>query len=1091
MALPPLSSFVGTPSKPSLSSFQRAPTATSPQTPQTPQTPSSPIPTDFFSTPAYSMGVDNKSGIVGTLGKETANIGKSALKFGKGVFDFLNPVNTAKTLMQLPSAISGYAGDVNAAKQSEQQAQTLEQKAQAVTGKKPVAPPSAPGSLSPDFVKAGIQSTIPQAVQLAFQGQGTKSLQSLAEDPFQLAPAFLMLKGALESPTGAVSETKVNEATGAPAPQTYAETPVGNAIDKTISTVAKPVIKAGEVIGKVGGKAADAVSTLAKFGTAQATGLSPKTIETITQNPEKFFGKNYGADYTREAIGNKVSTAIDQRLTDLSATGKEYQGIRTSGETVQIPTTKGIAEPIKNVLDQFGVKLDGKGNVKTDAESTPMSKTDKGALQDFIDTFGKKSELTANAFLNARKALSNMAKFDATKTDASTAMSRSLRAAYDAYGKDQVTGLKELDAKYAPETQLLKQIKKDYLKPDGSFKDNALSKIANLTNSGRENVLARLDQISPGIGKEIATLKAVEDIANTGGQKVGTYARAATTLGTYATAGLPGAIVEAILTNPKVATQLLAGFAKLKGLDISGLLGKVFTGDIPKTPDIPYDKITNAVKNFKPKIGLSIEDVSPKAEEAPKPEATSKTAPEFKNFKDLSTKILGKLEGHDVVSKQFISDLTNSGDIKQAERDVIRKTLADFPDKVPVKEFANAVKTELLPLKTSEQINPRYENISLPSDQRGNVANYQEKIYQSPIATSAGDVHFSGYGDNSSRAGTDATPNYFAHTRVEDLAKDNSTIPVNQGDHITVGDKKFGSTSDAQSYSASKGSTRRVIELQSDLFQKGNLGKEVPSYINPTDYLPKETQTELQKVSSRILDLERATNASSYTDELSQLKTQRQEILKQAEPAQAKIIADRTAETAKLEPYRNTWHERVIKEEVKQAAKDGKTKLQFPTGETAMKIEGLGNTEYWYEPKYYGDRTLNADQLKVGKQIVDKNNDGWVVTDVLGDGKFKAVPRNEYEIFQRNPQQYTPERIAGYTETFDISGKVDTNNPIYKFYEKEVGKYLKNKFGATQVTDPQGVTWNEVPIKKAQGKLPIEAYAAAPLVAGLTNRKKK
>ena len=30
-----------------------------------------------------------------------------------------------------------------------------------------------------------------------------------------------------------------------------------------------------------------------------------------------------------------------------------------------------------------------------------------------------------------------------------------------------------------------------------------------------------------------------------------------------------------------------------------------------------------------------------------------------------------------------------------------------------------------------------------------------------------------------------------------------------------------------------------------------------------------------------------------------------------------------------------------------------------------------------------------------------------------------------------------------FVETFDISGKVDTNNPIYKFYEKEVGRYLK------------------------------------------------
>ena len=68
------------------------------------------------------------------------------------------------------------------------------------------------------------------------------------------------------------------------------------------------------------------------------------------------------------------------------------------------------------------------------------------------------------------------------------------------------------------------------------------------------------------------------------------------------------------------------------------------------------------------------------------------------------------------------------------------------------------------------------------------------------------------------------------------------------------------------------------------------------------------------------------------------------------------------------------------------------------------------------------------------------------------------------------------------SETFDISGKVDTNNPIYKFYEKDVQKYL-NKFGGKRVVDDKGVSWIEVPITKEQGKLPIEAFAVAPVIA--------
>lgn len=55
------------------------------------------------------------------------------------------------------------------------------------------------------------------------------------------------------------------------------------------------------------------------------------------------------------------------------------------------------------------------------------------------------------------------------------------------------------------------------------------------------------------------------------------------------------------------------------------------------------------------------------------------------------------------------------------------------------------------------------------------------------------------------------------------------------------------------------------------------------------------------------------------------------------------------------------------------------------------------------------------------------------------------------------------------SETFDISGKIDTNNPIYKFYEKEVGRYLKNKYDAKLVTDDKGVSWYQVDVKDSMG----------------------
>lgn len=73
--------------------------------------------------------------------------------------------------------------------------------------------------------------------------------------------------------------------------------------------------------------------------------------------------------------------------------------------------------------------------------------------------------------------------------------------------------------------------------------------------------------------------------------------------------------------------------------------------------------------------------------------------------------------------------------------------------------------------------------------------------------------------------------------------------------------------------------------------------------------------------------------------------------------------------------------------------------------------------------------------------------------------------------------------MTEYAEEFDISGKIDTNNPIYKFYEKDVARYLKNNYKAQLVTDDMGVTWWEVPIDKSYNK-PINAFSIAGQITG-------
>ena len=435
--------------------------------------------------------------------------------------------------------------------------------------------------------------------------------------------------------------------------------------------------------------------------------------------------------------------------------------------------------------------------------------------------------------------------------------------------------------------------------------------------------------------------------------------------------------------------------------------------------------------------------------------ADKKELPKYVGESDLTIKTLEKLKGKSLVSKEYIANLAKNPDLKQSERDVINGILEQYPEgNVNVNDFAQKIKAELLPLErkvVGEGKNlSKYESISLPDDLRGSVKNYTENIYASPIKTSAGNVHFGG-----SKAGE----NYFGHTRVEDMA-DNKT--------------------------------RRVIEVQSDLYQKGRLEGE-KGYPKTAEYKGKEYV--VMNVNNQYVTLGDISNLGKPLSSFPAVNEVKVDDVK------FNYDQNRVKDVAKLAQYNDpTAHFRMIREEIKKAAEDGKTKLQFPTGETAMKIEGLGvNSDNWLTDTGRVSNRMTVADLRVGREISQPAGDPWIITDVLGDGKFKAVPKRnldqEIENFSKVKEKPTPQMLydylSDYKETFDISGKVNTNNPIYKFYEKEVQKYLK-KFGGTPVVDDKGVSWIEVPIKKEQAKMPVEAFGVLPVgAAALGGEKSK
>lgn len=195
----------------------------------------------------------------------------------------------------------------------------------------------------------------------------------------------------------------------------------------------------------------------------------------------------------------------------------------------------------------------------------------------------------------------------------------------------------------------------------------------------------------------------------------------------------------------------------------------------------------------------------------------------------------------------------------------------------------------------------------------------------------------------------------------------------------------------------------------------------------------------------------------------------------------------RLAEVARLEPFGNDrFGERIIRERIRAKFDAGYDSYMIPTGETIGKIEGFANTDNWLDIGANNRRLTSANDLKIGKEIAQPAGDSWIITDILGNGRFKAVPK-EYKKYWENSQKAYVSREAewkneqmlnGVEETFDLTGK---SNPQYRRYENW-GKFMKNNYNGYPYTDPQGNTWMKAdrPANYKKG-MPIEAFGMAAL----------
>lgn len=382
------------------------------------------------------------------------------------------------------------------------------------------------------------------------------------------------------------------------------------------STLKKGVGLVGEQVGKVAPKVGELAGKTGEFATAQTFGLKADTIKNIIKNPELFTPEEM-VKINRESVFEKVKTAVDKKLEDLSETGKGYETIKNT------PVSANVSEQtIIDALKAKGIDVsDGKIKVNLGSD-IQLSNADIKGLEETLSMLKGKQTLSAKEVLNLRTRLTNLSAFGEGKTDASKLVAQEIRRTVDAIAKKEIPGLAELDAKFAPKRELMQKIKSAIFEKDGrTIKANAITTITNLTGNGKEQLLARIEKIVPGITKDVNILKSIQDIRAAGDNKIGTYSRSILGVGGGALAGGPvGAILGMILTSPQMGVKILRTYAKYKNLPggvVKGMINKMESGKklinnevqiMNEAVDNAAKKVKDRAKNIKP--GMTIKDVS-------------------------------------------------------------------------------------------------------------------------------------------------------------------------------------------------------------------------------------------------------------------------------------------------------------------------------------------------------------------------------------------------------------------------------------------------------------------------------------------------
>jgi hypothetical protein len=247
--------------------------------------------------------------------------------------------------------------------------------------------------------------------------------------------------------------------------------------------------------------------------------------------------------------------------------------------------------------------------------------------------------------------------------------------------------------------------------------------------------------------------------------------------------------------------------------------------------------------------------------------------------------------------------------------------------------------------------------------------------------------------------------------------------------------------------------TRRVLEVQSDLFQKGREKEKLTKFLEEEDLSDDEIK-QITNSLDEIMSLAENKDRPFWDIIEEGREVNVQKIKKYLDEKNIQVKPKNTF--LQLLNKNNNWVTFFIKSIIQDSAKKGYEKVLFPSGDTASKIEGHQTLE-----EFETQKLMRISDLEQELDAIKRDEEDPIPGVSVDNTQRKKAINSEISQLKQEIERVREEGFGAL-------------KPIYNFYENTVANVLKKQgYNPRSFKDEYGNTWNQIEIVPERENQPI------------------